>query len=381
MSLMKSRFTGFLFFITLFIIPEIVIAEYTNPLIKVLLLKTSSGVIVENSNRLKIDDVDLFESERNSVIIRPSRNAKAVLNKRVITQDSFWISGEGTIKIQEIRALSSRNYRGLIEIKPYENGLYIINHIPLESYLHGVLNAEISTKWHVEVVKAQAVISRTFALYKRQNRLNDIWHISASQFDQIYKGANIEDEKGRKAIVATQGVVVSYQGKLAQTFYHSNCGGMTENPSDIWNSSFPYLNVKSVPYGSSDPRFHWKTNIADWEIKDILSQAGISLKQIRTISVSRYTSSGRAGTLTISGNEERSLKASDFRRLAGYQRIQSLFFEIIRIPGGFHFKGKGNGHGVGLSQWSAKEMAEAGYKYQQIIQFFYKNTQLGYYNG
>ena len=233
---------------------------------------------------------------------------------------------------------TGRKYHGMIEIRPYSRGLYVINHIRTETYLEGVLNAEISTQWHMDVVKAQAIIARTYALFKRRARNNKWWHLTSGSRDQNYMGANMVDKKGKRAIRETKGIVVHYRGQLAQTFYHSNCGGVTEDPAALWRFSLPYLTDR--------------------------------------------TASNRAAELAFVGDYgEEFMNASQFRRLAGYDKIQSLLLDVVKTADGFYFEGYGNGHGVGLCQWAAKEMAESGYRYEDILHYFYDGIRIRHHQG
>ncbi|MCP4754887.1 MAG: SpoIID/LytB domain-containing protein [Proteobacteria bacterium] len=330
---------------------------------------------------LKASGVALKSGEKTKITVKRVSSRKVMVNNRLIVEGSLWVSGQGSIKVLKIGSSIGRRYMGTIEIKPYGRGVYVINHIPVESYLEGVLNAEISTKWSIEVVKAQTVISRTYALHKREKRSKYAWHLSSGHFDQVYKGVDIADARGKLAIRSTYGIVVNYRGNLAQTFYHSNCGGMTEDPGNIWQYALPYLKIKSVPYGQKDPRYRWEITIPNSDIERILERAGMPMDGVQNVFVDKRTSSNRAYQLVFTGNRTRKLSAYDFRKLAGYRRIQSLMFDVVRVPNGFHFQGKGNGHGVGLSQWAAKEMAEVGYKYHEILHYFYTDVELGRYSG
>jgi stage II sporulation protein D len=245
----------------------------------------------------------------------------------------------------------------------------------VETYLEGVLNAEISTKWPIEVVKSQSVISRTFALYKREKRKNRMWHVTSDFSDQVYLGADITDKRGLHAIQQTRGIVVTYNGKLAQTFYHSNCGGITEDAGALWSSSYPYLKVKKVRFGKSDPRYYWQASFTQKELKKIFQKLGFRGSTVYELTLSEFSKSGRVSKMYLNGSPAISFTAKDFRRAAGYRKIQSLLFNISKTPGGIIFQGTGNGHGVGLSQWSAKEMAEKGNSYHEILNFFYQGTK------
>jgi len=302
------------------------------------------------------------------------------LNDRVVT-GAFMIDSRGPIELRTSGVETTRRYLGSIEVRPQVRGVAVINHVPTETYLEGVLNAEISTDWHIEVVKAQSVISRTFALHKRSARSRQDWHLSSGQYDQVYLGMNIADARGRLAIQSTRGVVVAFEGKLAQTFYHSNCGGTTEDPAHVWRVSLPYLRSIPIPYGQSDPRFHWEAALADGEIVTILRQAGVKIGRVEEIQIIQRTPSERVSQLSFMGDQVAILSGYDFRRLAGYKRVQSLLFDLVRVPGGFYLKGRGNGHGVGLSQWAAKEMAERGYTYADILHYFYQDVELRLFGG
>ena len=351
-------------------------AQYSNPVLRVFLFKTTAGVWISNKSGMTASNLDLLSRDQKKLIVKPYKPNSLIVNGRLFKSPSLLLKSTGKFTVQKQHSSSTRNYQGQIEIKLMNGVLHLINLVPVETYLEGVLNAEISTEWPMEVVKAQAVISRTYALYQRGKRLKKEWHLSADPISQAYHGAEISDERGRQAIRMTRGIIVNYKGDLAQTLYHSNCGGKTEDPSAIWNNAFAYLKVRSVPYGKSDPRFYWDLNLSESELVRVLQKSGIQTKQIKNISIEAYSNSGRVSLLKFVGDSQFRLKAKDFRRWIGYQRIQSLLFDIIRVPGGFYLKGQGNGHGVGLSQWSAKEMAEVGYDYQEILEFFYQNTSL-----
>jgi len=378
---MNLYFRNFLLLLVLFLISHSAEAKYPNPILKVLLFQTSSGVLLKNPKGLLVESGSQMDNRFRKLVVKHVSADKLMVNNRFVENGSIWIRGNPETIVQKMGSSTSRRYLGRIQIKPFAKGVYVINHVPTELYLEGVLNAEISTNWHMEVVKAQSVISRTFALYKMEQRRDYAWHLSAGKFDQVYLGVDIADDRGKYAIGATRGIVVSYKGKLAQTFYHSNCGGTTEDPGNIWQYPLPYLRVKSVPYGQKDPRFHWEVTLREADILKVLRRNGQHLNKVKEMFINKHSSSRRAYELVLVGERPVKMLAYDFRKLAGYRRIQSLLFDIIKVPGGFHFRGKGNGHGVGLSQWAAKEMAEVGYKYHDIIYFFYTGIRLKIYRS
>jgi stage II sporulation protein D (peptidoglycan lytic transglycosylase) len=351
-------------------------AAYQNPILKVLLFDSTAGLFISNPNGLTLSRNGIVFGSAERVMVTPDDPRRLLINKKLKIDGFITVTTTGETSVLNLDSHLKRRYLGTFTIRPFKGGLHLINHIPTESYLEGVLNAEISTRWHMEVVKAQAVVSRTFALFKRQKQSQHPWHLSSGHYDQVYKGTDIADERGKSAILATSGIVVGFRGKLAQTFYHSNCGGMTADPGNVWQYRLPYLKIRKVPFGNKDPRYHWQATIKNQELVSILKRAGVPINHVGTFAISKRTRSNRVHELTITGSTNRTLSGNGFRKAAGYKRIQSLLFDINRIPGGFQFRGTGNGHGVGLSQWSAKEMAEEGYKYHEILYYFYEGIEL-----
>lgn len=366
-------------FSILLLFPSVLLA-YSNPVLKVLLFRTTQTVKFSSTNPILVSQGNSDIAYSKEIWIGLEDSAHFRLNNRKIQKTALFLKSPKKISVKKSGTNRSRNYLGLIEIRLAKNGFYVINRIPVEAYLEGVLNAEISTKWPTEVVKAQAVISRTFALYKKHERRKQAWHLSSGLSDQVYHGVNISDQRGLHAIEKTRGIVVTYNGKLAQTFYHSNCGGVTEDAGELWKYSYPYLKVIKVPFGSEDPRFNWETGFSSQQITKIARRFGFKGRTVHNIEITKLSPSGRVSHLALDGSDKIYIQAKDFRRLAGYQKIQSLLFEVIKTPTGYHFKGRGNGHGVGLSQWSAKEMADLGYRYHEILQYFYPGTKLNHYS-
>ncbi len=366
-------------FACLFLIISSKLHAYSNPTIKVLLFKTSQSIKIGSASGLRPVNHNIGLKDNRSLTIRSKGKNALLIDGFVSLTNPILLKSESKISVRKSNSRSKRHYQGIIEVRPFKNMAYVINHLPMESYLAGVLNAEISTKWAIEVVKAQSVISRTFALYQMEKRKKHMWHVTAGLSDQVYLGVDISDERGAFAIHQTRGIVVTYQGKLAQTFYHSNCGGVTEDAGALWKYSFPYLHVRTVPFGKSDPRFNWEARMSQKELLQVFRKLGFKGQKITELTISEYSPSGRVATIYLNGSPKNSFKGKDFRRIAGYRKIQSLLFKISGIPGGILFSGTGNGHGVGLSQWSAKEMADKGHQYSDILEYFYQGTQLKQY--
>lgn len=271
--------------------------------------------------------------------------------------------------------INGQFYTGSFEIRRDENGLYIINNIPFERYVEGVVASESGREWELEALKAQAVVSRTYALfYKTLNREKN-YHLTSSMLHQVYKNNNDVNFLVRRAVEETKGEILTYKGHPIKAFYHSTCVGKTELPEEVWGESYPYL--KSVECnGKNSPYETWIRKFTFDEIEE-----AIGIKGIKDINIVSYTSTGRVKTLKVivqksEVNTSIEIKATDLRKLLGYKKLPSTHFSLKVVDEDIIFDGKGWGHGVGLSQWGALEMARQGKSYREILEHYYPGTAL-----
>jgi stage II sporulation protein D len=266
-------------------------------------------------------------------------------------------------------------YTGDIDIWKGNNGLYIVNELPIEEYVKDVVAAEVSPDWDMESLKAQAVVSRTYALYQKRMNGNSIYHIASSVIHQVYKGNN-PDVRVSYAVSQTQGEVLTYNGKTIEAFYHSTCGGMTENPEDVFGKSYPYL--KSLESSCElSPYSFWERSIEFEEIEKALN-----LQNIQEISIKSYTASKRVKQLEITYHSGKTIiSANDLRKALGWNRLPSTNFHMTRNGDTLIFEGKGYGHGVGMCQWCALRMSREGKNYKEILTYFYPGTAIQIHEG
>ncbi len=274
----------------------------------------------------------------------------------------------------ELLVMGSR-YEGNIDVWKGENGLYIINELPLEEYIKGVVAAEVVPDWDIEALKAQAVISRTYALYQKAVKGNSLYHLASSVLNQAYKGKT-PDVQVAYAVLATAGEILTFDGNIIESFYHSTCGGITENPEEVFSKPIPYLKSRESACNLS-PYANWERNIPLDEI-----QRALGLGQVSDIGIASYTSTNRVRQLLIkTASGETMINAPDFRKAIGWSRLPSTNFAITRNGSQVLFTGSGYGHGVGLCQWCMLRMAREGKSYTDILSFFYPGTTLQLYEN
>jgi stage II sporulation protein D len=271
--------------------------------------------------------------------------------------------------------VSGTHYVGNIEVWRGKGGMYLINELPVEDYVKNVVNAEVSPTWDMEALKAQAVIARTYALYQKSVSHYGNFDLTSSVLHQVYKGSNV-DARISYAVMHTEGEVLYYGDSLIEAFYHSTCGGKTEDAAEVFGKSYPYLRPVSSRCEIS-PYWVWEKKIPVDEIEKALD-----VDDIAEIHITSYTTTKRVKTVGIvHRGGTLSMKATDLRKALGWSRLPSTNFTVTRDDENFVFEGKGYGHGVGLCQWSALEMAREGKTYKEILSFFYPGTRLKVYEG
>lgn len=264
-------------------------------------------------------------------------------------------------------------YEGDFMVVKDGKGLYVINNLPFEKYIEGVIASVIGKEWELEALKAQAVISRTYAITHKTFNTDKTYHLTSSVLHQLYKGDNI-DPLITYAVRETENEVLTYGGDPIEALFHATCEGKTELPEEVWQKSYPYL--KSVDCNSRNaPYENWQRKFTFHEI-----EKAFGISKIKNIAISSHTKTGRVKTLVFtiesdeSGDSVMEVKAADLRKSLGYKEIPSTQFNLTVNEENIIFQGKGYGHGVGLSQWGALEMARQGKTYREILSHFFPGT-------
>jgi len=274
--------------------------------------------------------------------------------------------------------LGKRLYRGSLQIIRTEEGLLkAINIIDLEDYLKGVLYHEVSHRWPMEAIKAQAIVSRTFALYQAQQNKNNYYYLTDNVSSQVYGGVYAEKYRTNKAVDATRNMVLMYRDKILPCFFHATCGGRTEDASMLWKVDLKPLKGASCRYCKNSPHFNWQKEIDLAEIEKRLSKAGYNIEDLRSIKVIKRDRSGRVVSLKIKGkNFPIGITAKKFREILGPRLIRSTNFNITIKGDKAYIKGRGWGHGVGMCQWGAFSMAKKRRSVRSILRLYYPGAKI-----
>ncbi len=278
----------------------------------------------------------------------------------------------------ELIQVNGKSYRGWLELRKKKNGLLlVINDLDIEDYLQGVVSSEIPPGWEYDALKAQAVASRTYALYQKRTAGRRPYHIRATVSDQVYAGSSGERPQGIRAVRDTRGIVLVYQGEIIPAFYHASCGGHTEDAFELWGIDAPYLRGVDCECQDISRYGLWERKIGGIQIVSALRKTGRRVSDILGMSIQGITPAGRVKAVAVQSRGGKTIvPAESLRAALGNALIPSVFFELEFDANEVVFSGRGSGHGVGLCQWGAEEMAERGYDFKAILSHYYPGTDL-----
>ena len=313
--------------------------------------------------KLNVENIEFdVKEENNNLNIK-----KEQINIDKSTQNSNnTIGNNASISNNNVSNLNNVSSDKLIKLRRF-NGEII--EMDLEEYLVGVVAAEMPASFNIEALKAQSVVARTYTLkllesdreitddvktqvYKSNNELQNMW---GSNYTNYY-------QKIKNAVDQTNGLVIKYNGSLIDAVYHSTSNGYTEDAINVWGNNIPYLKTVTSPWDTSDTSYLRNTNIEF----DVISNAlKINFDSSSTIDVISRDESNRILKVRFNDKE---YSGVEIRNLLG---LRSTDFDAEISLNGVNFTTRGYGHGVGMSQYGANEMAKAGYNYSQILKHYY----------
>ncbi len=301
--------------------------------------------------------------------------------------DSLHVAGKrlslpATIQSSQPLVIDGRVAYGHLRI---QDG-YLISIVPVEIYTIGVLHGEVPASWPVEALKAQAVVSRTYAYSHILKNRDELFDAGSTHMFQKYDYTVTNDEIER-AVQSTRDEILFYQDQPIEVFFHSCSGGRTESCKDVFQRDLPYLRSIPDPYCAKNERFFWSYSADAALIGTALREAGVTgfdSVDIRDIHIAERTGSGRVRIFAVrlSNGDSVVVQGNTMRIALDPTAFKSLLITKIekRNTGGqieFTFHGRGYGHGVGMSQWGAKEMAYQGFSYKHILKYYYRGTRIG----
>jgi stage II sporulation protein D len=363
----KSSFIWLLFFVCpLLLKGEVRVRLFSSQSPETVVFAVTSGEYLVEGYK---GGPDTFH-KNDLIVISKYGNRLAVKSKNTngYVADSLTITAKGENASFSLR-INGQNpvrqyYRGDFYCYPDLETLVLINNCDVESYIAGVVRAEGGIGKHEEYFKTQAIIARTYMYKNLDKHLHDRYNVCDNTHCQAYNGMST-DSLINSASIETHGkVILDQDSLLIISAFHSNCGGMTVASADVWVTAQPYLKSVTDPYCVNSRNATWEKKISSKAWIEYLVKSGYNGKTNDPALLSFYQNKRwvdyKAGTFTM-----------PFEKIRDDLKLRSSFFSVIAARDSVTFKGKGYGHGVGLCQEGAMEMASKGNTYQQIIDFYY----------
>lgn len=412
----------------------------------------SSGALLGSS---------LILRDSGGTVVNASEGTQVTLYGSDISVSGRALSLPVSVSASDGLGWDKTRYRGTLSIIKASKGFTVVNDVDIENYLRGILKIEMNPAWPQEALKAQAIIARTYAVRNKGRFAAKGYDLCSTAASQVYRGINAEDPRTDAAVIATAGMILTWDGKPADTFYHSDSGGATADIAHVWGGGRPYLQPQRELVSYTSPYSTWQVTLSASQLSTLLSRIGSPVGNVASVEVSQNDSVGRAVQLRFRGDlGTTDVKAHAFRMAIGGNIIRSTNFDITAGTGDtpyvktpyvtppskpsakpssgkedelvemtrrgvftklelmemlsnpdkreeylklglsrmqgkmppqqpkpwmpaqpsdanapvFTFSGRGWGHGVGLSQWGAKAMADSGMTCQDILSHYFRGT-------
>ena len=400
----KSNSGWAIVFVAIFFISPLKVIAAKEPVIRVLIGE-------ENKARFRADGSKSIFVQGISSKQRPIKSINIVYGDGTATYsinnnlNSWFELPENfnlIIKNNDDRGIwyKNRRYAGELRVLLNDQKLQIINYLKLEKYLKSVVGSEMPKEFPLAALQAQAIAARTYAL--KLLGKNEVFDIHSTQASQVYLGLEAETAKTNRAVRSTSSLALFYEKKLIEAVFHSSSGGRTENSGQVWKYQLPYLR-SVIDYDQNSTKYRWSKKISSSELDKIFSDIG----GLNSIQIKKKSNSDRVlviklygpkGTKNISGkNLRKNLKllSNKFDVNLKFNHINlenklnsddklienSAHETLPPIPTDYFLlvNGYGAGHGVGMSQWGAKAMAERGANFRKILRHYYTGVQIKAY--
>jgi len=289
-----------------------------------------------------------------------------------------------TMKAADEAKLDARRYAGSIKIFVAGNELCVVNITPVDDYLAGVLAAEMP---HTDLaaLQAQAVVSGTYLVKNDRRHQQAGYQFCDLTHCQTYKGNDGVTAKIKRAVAETRDEILTFDHQPIAAYYSSTCGGFTGDDAGVWakTADQPYLQsladaVNQLDFCRNSPHYRWRVKISADSLHQIWQRRLGA--PINAIIISKKGSDGRVRELALMGHSLHLITGEDFRavtcRVLGWNTLKSTAFDLRIAKNIYIFTGRGLGHGLGLCQYGAMEMARRGYSYREILRHYFPGTEI-----
>jgi stage II sporulation protein D len=281
----------------------------------------------------------------------------------------------------------SRRYRGELHLiagaHAAERGCDLVNLVPMETYISSLLAKEMRADWPIEALKAQAVAARSYALAKMGTGIPRAdqalpWHLESSEKNQVSGSFFDTTSQTDTAALSTAGEILFDQaGRPVEGFFHSKCGGRTLRPDQVWSGHVEGYRGVDCPFCHKHGRRDWTQTMDKHRFTALLGRVLPNPGRLRADAVTLVPDRrGQAELRVYDGNQAHVVRKAGLRGLLGREEIPSNHYRVVDLGARVRIEGAGYGHGVGMCQMGALELARRGYGYREILQHYFPELQV-----
>lgn len=263
-------------------------------------------------------------------------------------------------------------------VRVYREETGVIDRVPIEEYIVGVLSGEMPASFEIEALKAQAIASRTYVMYQMQKNIKKDYDVIDTVSNQVYLDSEELKEKWgedylnninkiKQVVLETSGQYLEYEGKVVEAVFFSTSTGMTENSEEIFSTEIPYLRSVVSTWDEISPVY---TDTKKFNKEKFYNLLELDYQEKLSVEVISSTSTGRIQEIEING------QTYTGKEVCSKLSLRSTFFEIVEYDDVIIINTRGYGHGVGMSQYGAQGMALEGYTYDEILKYYYSGVEI-----
>ncbi len=405
MSASPKRKSGWkIIFVIIFCLSPLKVVAAVEPIIRVLIANESKARFrADSEESISVKGISNNNRRIKSLnLVYKNNKVKYSINDNIDTWFELPNNFNLIIKNYDKRGVwfKNRRYAGELRVSLNDNNLNIINYLKLEKYLKSVVGSEMPKEFPLAALQAQAIAARTYALGLLDKK--KLFDLHSTQDSQVYLGLESETRKINRAVRSTRSLALFYQDKLINAVFHSSSGGRTENSGQAWKYQLPYLR-SVIDYDQNSPKYRWKNKFTSTELENLFPDLGA----INGIQIIEKSNTDRVIKIKLYGNISNKIISGKYLRKK-LQLLSTKFDIYLKfkqtnkvnkfndnyklgesfspqtlppIPKDYFLlvKGYGAGHGVGMSQWGAKYMAEKGSDFRKILKHYYKGIQIKTY--
>lgn len=321
---------------------------------------------LEDTIKIKKQDKITFSAENGKV--------KAMINDKVLcNKDSIRFTSEDIKCFFQITPLNAKQRRYdnnlIVKLSKDKKNLLLINDVTQDNYLAGVVQSEAGgASDNVEFFKVQAICCRSYMMRFINKHIKEDYNLCDDVNCQVYLSRANKPQCIEGAAATNGEIIVDDNWKIIETLFHSNSGGQTANSEDVWGNKISYLRSVVDSFSIGKPNYQWEKEIKEKDWLNYFKNKGVNIKDYNT----------KQELLNFSQEEGRKAKLFDvpLTQIRKDFQLKSTFFDVIPWGSNVKLKGKGYGHGVGMSQEGAVNMCDEGYEYWEVIEHYYQGVKI-----